>query len=109
MNFNLELNYEGFEKYHVVAGQRCNGVQHIFRFNNDYGASVVKWTGTFGYESDLWELAVIQFGGDGDYNLVYDTPIADDVVGHLTDGEVCWYLGRIKELPKRLPLISDSH
>lgn len=109
MDFNLELNYEGFEKYHVVAGLRYDGTQHIFRFNNDYGASVAKWTGTFGYESDLWELAVIQFGENGDYNLIFDTPIADGVVGHLTDGEVCWYLGKIRDLPKRLVLIADPH
>ena len=109
MNFNLELNYPGFEKYHVVAGLRCDGVQHIFRFNNDYGASVVKWTGTFGYESDLWELGVIRFDEGGDYCLIYDTPINDDVIGHLTDKEVCELLCRIKFLPKRLPLISDSH
>lgn len=103
MNFNLELNYEGFEDYYIIHGSRLDGAQYIFRFDNNYGASVVKWTGTYGYESDLWELAMIQFDEDGDYDLV------DDVVGHLTDGEVCWYLGKIKELSKGLPLITDSH
>lgn len=100
MNYNLQLNYEGFENYYITHGLRLDGVQYMFRFDNDYGASVVKNKGSFGHKSDLWELAVIQFDATGDYSLVYDTAITDDVIGHLTDGEVCWYLGRIRELPK---------
>lgn len=109
MSFNMQLNYDGFEKHYVVHGPKLDGVQYIFRFDNDYGASVIKWTYTFGYESDLWELGVLHFDKDGDYNLSFDSPIADDVIGHLTDTEVRELLGRIRDLPKRLPLITDSH
>lgn len=59
MNFNLQLNYEGFEEYYITHGPKLDGIQYIFRFENDYGASVVKFKSTFGYKSDLWELAVI--------------------------------------------------
>ena len=109
MSFNLQLNYDGFEKYHVVHGPKLDGVQYIFRFDNDYGASVVKWTYTFGYESDLWELGILQFDNDGNYSLSFDSPITDDVIGHLTDEEVCRLLGEIRDLPKKQLLIDSSH
>ena len=104
---NLILDYTGFAQNRMLRKCKLDGVQYIFRFDNNYGASVVKFTHTYGYESDLWELAVIKFDENGDYDLVYDTPVADDVVGHLTDGEVCWYLGRIRDLPVTLAI--DSH
>ena len=98
MNYNLHLNYEGFEKWLLGYGAKLDGVQYMFRFENDYGASIVKFTGSFGHRSDYWELAVIKFNVDGDFTLLYDTPIADDVIGHLTDAEVCELLGKIKDL-----------
>lgn len=106
--FNLKLDYEGFEEDLVVGGNAFDGIQYIFRFDNNYGASVVKFSGTYGYRSDLWELSVIGFDETGVYNVIFDTPITDDVIGHLTDGEVCWYLGRIRDLPKYV-LTLESH
>ena len=41
MNYDLQLNYEGFENYYITYGLRLDGVQYMFRFDNDYGASVV--------------------------------------------------------------------
>ena len=102
MNSNLLLNYAGFEDYYVTHNPNLGGVQYIFRFKNDYGASVIKLPDCFtgSCEGRLWELAVIEFGDlfDG-YILVYDTPITDDVIQNLTDAEVCELLGKIKELP----------
>lgn len=63
------------------------------------GASVIKHTWSYGYESDLWELGVIRFGTDDDvWGLDYDTEITDDVIGFLTDDDVRDLLKRIKEL-----------
>lgn len=108
MDFNFELNYRGFENYLVINGPILDGVQYIFRFDNSYGASVVKFDHTYGYDLDLWELAVIWIDENGDCSLVYDTPVTDDVIGYLTDAEVCELLGEIRDLPKRLPLIAES-
>ena len=66
--------------------------------DNSYGASIVKHAGSYGHERDLWELAVIKFGRDGYWNLVYDTELTDDVIGWLTNDEVKELLARIKEL-----------
>jgi hypothetical protein len=37
----------------------------------------------------------------GDYSLTYDTPITDDVIGHLSQLEVDELLNRIEALPDR--------
>lgn len=108
MSYELKLNCKGFEKYLIARGSRSDGVLYIFRFDNNYGASVVKFTGTYGYILDLWELAVIYFDEDGDYKITCDTPIADDVIGWLTDDEVRSYLDKIIKLPNRV-LVLDSH
>lgn len=65
------------------------GVQRIYTFNNGYGASVVKFPGTKGYQNDQWELAVLQYSEeDQDYSMTYDSPITSDVIGHLSDEDL---------------------
>ena len=67
------------------------------RYANGYGASIVKHPGTYGFEDDLWELAVIKWEND-DWHLNYDTPITQDVEGHLTEDDVLELCQRIKSL-----------
>lgn len=97
---NLELNYEGFESHLLKKRDdvQLRGVQYLFRFENDYGASVVKHMGSYGHHEDLWELAVIVFDSGDNWDLTYNTPITCDVEGYLTDEEVRDLLRRIKEL-----------
>ena len=70
----------------------------VFKFDNGYGASVIRGFGSYGYQDGLYELAVLGPGG----RLVYDTPITDDVLGHLTPDEVNDLLDRIAGLPPRV-------
>ena len=80
---NLELKIEN-PKWKYEREERAGGVQYIFTFENGYGASVVKFYGTYGFGRDLWELAVLKNG-----RLHYDNPVADgDVKGYLTDEKV---------------------
>lgn len=97
---NLELNYEGFEQYLLRKRELFNGVQYLFKFPNWHGASIIKHYGSYGGQSDLWELAVVWFDEEDDslWGLKYDTPITDDVLGYLTDEEVRNYLKQIEEL-----------
>lgn len=74
------------------------GIQRIYRFDNGYGASVVRFTYSYGFELGLWELAVIKFNGE-DYELVYDTEITNDVIGYLSEDEVDNLLTQIEALP----------
>lgn len=74
-------------------------VQKVYRFANNYGASVVKGEHTYGGEEGLWELAVVRFKTDGDYSLDYTTPVTEDVEGHLSDDAVEELLNKIEALP----------
>ena len=74
-------------------------VQKIYKFANNYGASVVKGEHTYGGDEGLWELAVITFDTNGGFNLCYTTTITSDVEGHLSDDEVEVLLAKIEALP----------
>lgn len=73
------------------------GTQHVYRFSNGYGASVVQGGHTYGGDDGLWELGVVVFDGD-DWHLTYDTPITDDVIGWLDPEGVAGLLIRIAAL-----------
>lgn len=68
-----------------------------YRFDNNYGASVVKHRGSYGGLEGRWELAVLRFEGD-DWRLTYGTPITDDVIGYLREDDIPELLDRIAEL-----------
>ena len=76
-----------------------DGEQHIYRFSNGYGASVVRHDFSYGGRDGLYELAVITFTADG-FDLTYDTPITGDVLGWLTVADVAETLARIAALGK---------
>lgn len=91
-------------KYTPVLARPLNGgTQVIFRFANNYGASVVKHEFSYGSKQGLAELAIICWkqGEENilEFELTYDTPITDDVLGHLTFEEVKGFLYRISQLP----------
>lgn len=73
-------------------------VQYLYKFENGYGASVVKGNGTYGFDADMWELAVIKWDSDNKWDITYDTPITYDVLGYLTVEDVLELLKRIKNL-----------
>jgi hypothetical protein len=92
------------------------GTQRLYRFDNGLGASVIQFeimpgVGSYGAGSGHWELAVLRFTGENltkDFHLAYDTPITDDVIGHLDDAEVQDTLRRIRDLPGDGPIRVDS-
>ena len=99
MNYNL--NYEGFEQNLKERLERTEGIQYLFKFDNGYGASVVKSRYSYGHDDDLWELAVIEFtnrDGRERFYLTYETEITDDVLGWKTDEDIRDILRMIKEL-----------
>ena len=71
-----------------------NGYQLIYKFDNGYGASVVKHDMSYGGKKGFYEIAVLDNEGD----LCYDTPITNDTIGHLTMGDVEQYLAEISLL-----------
>lgn len=81
--------------WNVKTSPVYDGVRKEFKFENGYGASVVRHSFSYGGKKGLWELAVLDKNGD----LCYDTPITSDVIGHLNDPEVDRILEEIKRLP----------
>lgn len=100
MNFNLKVDPSFLLEYLNGKSIVFGGIQYIFRFPNNYGASVIKFKGSYGFANDKWELGVIRFDESNFWDLCYTTPIAGDVVDNLTDEEVEQYLNKIKELPE---------
>ena len=84
----------------------------LFRFPNGYGASVIRGGVALGSGTAPFELAVIQFNYDDDYQMCYNTSIAHDVLGYLTKTRVLDLLDQIQQLPDRIDfngnLISTS-
>jgi len=70
-----------------------NGIQARMSSPNNYGVSVVKIPGSYGYESGLYEVAILH---DGD--IVYDTGITSDVLGHQTKWDVTNVMKKVQEL-----------
>ena len=71
-------------------GDSVDGVRYRFDFPNGYSASVIKFWGTYGWEDDLWEMALMK-----DEELVYEHDF-DDVIGNLSDEDVNEMLNKIK-------------
>ena len=89
------LNYEGFEQYLIKEGSHIGygGFVYEFKFDNNYGASVVKHDCSYGNVDDLFELAVLYNG-----QITYNEDLTQDVIGWLTQDEVIGHLEYIKNL-----------
>lgn len=94
------MKQESLEK--MTYGSRWIGddqyVQYLFKYENGFGASVVKGKGTYGYQVDSWELAVIKWANDNTWDVTDNTPITGDVLGYLSSEEVLDTLEQIKNL-----------
>lgn len=84
---------------HIPSMSRphLGGYQYIFEFSNGYSASVIKNKHSYGGRQGLWELAIL----DKDGNIVYGSPISNDVIGYLGDTQVSYYLYKIADLPPK--------
>lgn len=83
------------------------GTQTIYKFPNGYGASVI--SGEYFY-TDIehpYELGVLKFDDEGNGHITYETPITDDVIGHLTEEDVQDTLLQIKALPMKQENTND--
>lgn len=96
------LKYDDYKQYEVLEETNTNDwsrqLRRVFKFPNGYGASVIKSFGSYGFETDEWELAVLLWKNDNTWELCYTSEITDDVIGWLTNEAVLEYLERIKNL-----------
>ena len=82
-------------KYLVFNRPLMGGYQKLYKFDNNYGASVINHRGSYGLE-----LAVVLFDKNNpkNYKICYNTPIASNVIGWLTKKELEKTLEKIKNL-----------
>lgn len=83
---------EGYKGMTMKSQVFNGGLQRIYNFANGYGASVVNHKGSYGYPNK-WELAVLK--GE---SICYDTPVTNDVIGHLSGDDVLPLLEKIRAL-----------
>jgi hypothetical protein len=92
-----DLNFEPHTNY------PDSGIAARYFFPNGYGVSVVRFTspggfgGSYGAEQGLYELAILK-GLEENWDICYDTPITDDVLGHLSEEEVEVLLYEVENL-----------
>lgn len=79
-----------FEDHPSSPGERA-----VVKFPNGYSASIIQG-GPFYTTDGTYEIAVI----DPQNAITYTTPITDDVLGYLTEGEANQALSDIEALPK---------
>lgn len=89
------------QDYLIEDDEFQGGIQRLYKFDNGYGASVIRHPGSYGFTQNLWELAVIRYDEEPRFYLDYSTEITDDVIGYLTESEVNSYLLRIKNLKEQ--------
>lgn len=71
-------------------------------YNNHYGVSVVRGPYSYGGKNGLYELAVVYMRPeDKESQLVYDTPVTNDVEGYLTPDDVTRLMAQVEALPPR--------
>ena len=63
-----------FREYLSDTNYYDKGLQHIYKFPNGYGASVIKTDYSYGGKNGLWELAVYDFSIDI-HKLLHDIVI----------------------------------
>ena len=100
---DLALVTTNFEDYVIESGAHpagMGGYQMVLRFPNGFGASIVRTPFSYGGPT-LFELAVLDFAGDDQGDITYDTPITDDVLGYLAPGDCLVALGQIMALAEK--------
>lgn len=78
-------------------GDGQKNTQWVFRFQNGYGLSVICGFGAYATRQAPFEAAVLAFRDD-DYEITYETPVADDILPRLTESRVLEVLAQLKAL-----------
>jgi hypothetical protein len=77
-----------------ALGTEGYGIRAEIKFDNGYGASVIRTKGSYGGEAGLYELAVLDQEGE----MCYNTPITSDTLGWLNEDNITAALQRIEAL-----------
>ena len=79
----MDSTYSYKFKDYIESQNDLGYPQTIYKFPNEYGASVIK----FNYIYFGIEIAVLWFEKNGNWDIDYSTPITNDVIGGLNEEE----------------------
>ena len=92
------------DQYLIYSGPHklFGGKSLIFRFPNDWGASIVRHQASKGGKEGFWEVGLISFPyKDGNnFYIRLDTDLMSETQGYQFIDEAVNWLGRIKDLPQ---------
>ena len=95
-----------FEDLKFLPHRSGDGLWGRMFFPNGYGVSVVRFKiplfgeyGSYTSNENEWELAVLK-GTEEESCLCYDTPVTNDVMGHLSAPEVTEIMEQVQSLPE---------
>ena len=91
-----EMNINDLDWQEHPAG--FGGTQAKIFYLNGYGVSIVLDSMFYSNGIDTYEVAILE-GTEDDWEITYNTPITDDVLGHLSEIDVMHILKRVKVLP----------
>lgn len=95
----VEAEYKIFKDLEFVpTDEFLNGIKTTLHFDNEYGISVVRHKYSYGSGLGLYEMAIM----NKDNDIVYDTPVTDDVLGYLTENDVSNYMIKVQRLEKKV-------
>ena len=86
-----DLEFEMINDAPFMVGKKSR-----MSFDNGYGVSVVSHTYSYGGKKGLYEVAVLDSEGD----LTYETPVTNDVIGHLSEKGVSDVMKQVQGLTK---------
>jgi len=86
-----DLEFEMINDTPFMVGKKSR-----MSFDNGYGVSVVSHTYSYGGKKGLYEVAVLDSEGD----LTYETPVTNDVIGHLSEKGVSDVMKQVQGLTK---------
>lgn len=72
----------------------------LMKFENGYGVSVLTGAGALASVEKPYELAVIKYLDNNDYQIIYPTLFNSDVLPFLTQDDVTSYMIIIQSLPE---------
>lgn len=91
----LKSDYKTFKDLDFVPTEQfLDGIKSKFHFDNGYGVSVVRHKYSYGNKLGLYELAIL----NKDNDIVYNTPITNDVIGYLNKDDVSDYMIKVQRL-----------
>jgi len=99
----LESEAKSWEASKLIPWKKdyLDGGGVVICYDNGYCADICITNMSYGNTFGLFELAILEYKDGKIGEIVYDTPITNDVLGCLSIEECKYYCNKIKQLPMR--------